>query len=492
MQLTENGKVYALILLASAIFSIFTIAFGFFPYLGASISFIAFTLLAYYIKKDKTRLTKIFFAITLILSVFLSIRSEGFLTLLNIVGIFYFGSLFTLTLKGNKTESTFSIIFAPFTLFLKSLFTTKEYSLEFNDSLTEEKKKENTLNTIAITLVTIIALAIILPLLASANPYFEKLLSDLVDLLGIRNFKITENLFEWTLRLIFFIVLVLFVPKMATLMNKNEASKLRPQEGLNMLIPKIAVAVVLIIFFITQLQLYFSSPETLESLGYTYSQYTNEVFAQLSAVAVIVLALLYFEKENKKANINMALVLAFQGIFLTLMAYKSVYEYSNAWGFTYKRLYGFTVATWILGVFTIYLYAFLKNLKREGFIFSSVIYTGIILILVNLSNFDYMIYHFRKASTGQGIDHGYLTRLSSDSLSYKNQLSEIAKDSPQILTDLDKKEANTKGLWTLLYKIERLQEKYKDADIRGFNLFEYLQYKDIKDIDTQIYRDKYK
>src|SRR3989344_2728875 len=206
MQLTENGKVYALILLASAI---------------------------------------------------LSIRSEGFLTLLNIVGIFYFGSLFTLTLKGNKTESTFSIIFAPFTLFLKSLFTTKEYSLEFNDSLTEEKKKENTLNTIAITLVTIIALAIILPLLASANPYFEKLLSDLVDLLGIRTFKITENLFEWTLRLIFFIVLVLFVPKMATLMNKNEASKLRPQEGLNMLIPKIAVAVVLIIFFITQLQLYF-------------------------------------------------------------------------------------------------------------------------------------------------------------------------------------------------------------------------------------------
>src|SRR3989344_5835431 len=120
MQLTYKGKVYALILLASAIFTVFSITFGFFPHLGLSISFILFATSAFYIKKEKTLLTKIFFGITLILSAFLSIRSEGFLTMLNIVSIYYFASLFVLT-KKETPENAFSLIFAPFTIFTKSL-----------------------------------------------------------------------------------------------------------------------------------------------------------------------------------------------------------------------------------------------------------------------------------------------------------------------------------------------------------------------------------
>lgn len=151
--------------------------------------------------------------------------------------------------------------------------------------------------------------------------------------------------------------------------------------GINLLIPKTAVFVVLSVFFVTQLKLYFSSKETLNALGYTYSNYANEVFTQLSAVAVIVLALLYADKEKKKYNQKIALALLVEGIFLAFMAYKSVYEYSSAWGFTYKRLYGFAVATWILGIFTIYLYAFLKNMEKKFFLAKSAVYTGIILIL---------------------------------------------------------------------------------------------------------------
>ena len=122
----------------------------------------------------------------------------------------------------------------------------------------------------------------------------------------------------------------------------------------------------------------------------------------------------------------------------------------------------------------------IKHLKNEVDFEHIVKYTS--PKIMNLANKYYCITN----------DKGYWSIGGNIIFSYKNQLSEIAKDSPQILTDLDKKEANTKGLWTLLYKIERLQDKYEDPDIRGFNLFEYLQYKDIKDIDTQIYRDKYK
>src|SRR3972149_619422 len=232
MQLTQKGKIYALILLASAIFTVFSITFEFFPHLGLSISFIFFATLAFNIKKEKTSLTKIFFVITLILSAFLSIRSEGFITFLNIVSIFYFASLLSLT--------------------------------------------------------TITVLAVILPLLSSANPFFEKFLSGIVDLVGLDNFKITDNLFEWMFRFAFFLLLSYFIPKVATFINKKESTKNLVPEGINILIPKIAVAIVLTIFFITQFQLYFSSSETLEAIGYTYSNYTNEVFAQLSAVAAIV------------------------------------------------------------------------------------------------------------------------------------------------------------------------------------------------------------
>jgi len=491
MESEHKNRVYSLILLASAIFSYFAITFGFFPNLGFSISFISFTLLAYYIKKEKTLTTKIFFVITLILSAFLSIRSEGFLTFLNIVGIFYFGSLFALTKKDNS-ENIFSVIFAPLTLFWISLFIPNEFSLEFNKSLSEEKKKESILNTIIVSLITLAVLAIILPLLSSANPIFEKLLSRMIDLMGLENLKITENIFEWTIRLVFFFALVVFVPKMATFIYRKEKNIFNKQLGFNMLMPKIAVAIVLTVFFITQFQLYFSSPETLRALDYTYSRYTNEVFAQLLMVAVIILALLYFEKEKKKINKKMTLILVLEGIFLAFMAYKSDLEYSNAWGFTYKRLYGFAVATWILGIFTIYLYTFLKNIEKDIFLVKSVIYTGIILILINISNFDYLIYHYRRASTGQGVDLQYLSRLSSDSLSFKEQLDSIVGNSSDSISDFEKTQAASKGLFILLYKVERLQEKYRSPDIRGFNLFEYLQYKEVKNIDTQVLRDKYK
>ncbi len=490
MQLTDKGRIYALILLISAIFTVFSITFGFFPYFGLSISFILFATLAFYIKKEKTRLTKIFFAITLMLSAFLLIRSEVFLTFLNIIAIFYFASLFVLTKKDNS-ENALLLIFAPFTLFLKSLFTPNEYSLEFKKSIAKEDKKESVINTIAVIFITFVVLVIILPLLSSANPFFENLLSELINLIGLDNLKITDNLLEWLFRFAFFLLLAYFIPKVATFTNKKEGITSLNLEGFNLLVPKIAVAIVLTIFFITQFELYFSSSETLTALGYTYSNYTNEVFAQLSTVAAIVLLLLYSEKVNKKLNRKMTLILAIQGIFLTFMAYKSVYEYSYAWGFTYKRLYGFAVATWILGIFAIYLYTFLKNIEKHIFLTTSLVYTGLILILINVFNFDYMIYHFRRAATGQGIDYEYLSRLSSDSLSYKNLLNEITNKSSESIGDVEKTQAANYGILTLIYKIENLQEKYQDPDIRGFNLLEYLQYKQIKDVDTKTIRSKY-
>jgi hypothetical protein len=491
MQLTQKGRVFSYILLASALFCTSAITFGFFPYLGLSISFIVFALLAYSIKTDKTATTKAFFAITLVLSAFLAIRSEPSVTFIDLVGIFFFGSLFALSGDDKNFKNLFTIALTPVMLFLRSVFVKPDYSLDFKEEKTQEESQKVYLNSIIVGLVTIAVLAVILPLLSSTNPYFKSLIDGFLGFLGLTDIKIGETLAQWLVRLIFFVGLVFLIPRMATLINKHGNQTDLFPEGINLLVPKTVVAVVLLIFFATQLELYSASPETLAALGYTYSRYTNEVFAQLSVVAVIVLALLFMDTGMKKLNRKLALTLAVEGVFLTLMAYKSVYEYSSMWGFTYKRLYGFAVATWIMGVFLIYLYSFYKKAAKHVFALRSLIYTGIILIFVNLASFDYLIYHVRKPTTGAGVDYEYLSRLSADSLSFNEQLSRFPIQPNEI--DLqDKQKAEQDGLFVLLYKIEGLQEKYNNLDIRGFNLDEYLQYLKVKNIETGQYRSLYK
>src|SRR3990172_7939581 len=129
MQLTQKGKISALIIFACAAFSLLSIPFGFFPHLGLSISLISFAFLAFYIKNDKTPDTTAFFAIALILSIALTIRSEPSVIMLNLLAIFYFGILFVLT-KKEDPESILSLIFAPLILFLQSVFILNEY--QFN------------------------------------------------------------------------------------------------------------------------------------------------------------------------------------------------------------------------------------------------------------------------------------------------------------------------------------------------------------------------
>ena len=489
MHLTNDGKIYAYILLASVFFSLFALTFGFFPHLALSLSFIFFTLIAYHVKGEKTATTKTFLTITLILSAFLFIRSEMFVTLLNIFAIFYFGILMLLADDDNLFTSLVSVASSPFAFLAQSIFTKSKYHLEYADAGSKNAKKEKYIYIVTTVLLTLLVLSIIIPLLAWANPIFEKLVITILDFFGLRDIKISESLFQRLIRVIFFLVLIILVPKMATQVNKKTDYPNLPTPDVNMLFPKIAVTCVLIVFFITQLQLYFSTGETLKNLGYTLSQYAREVFAQLSTVAVVIVALLFNDKGKKDIDKAFTYALLLAGLFLTLMSYKSVYDYSHAWGFTYKRLYGFTVATWILGIFILYFYTYKKALKTNFFVYSSIILTGLVLIAVNLANFDYLIYHFKKSATGSGIDYIYLTSLSSDPLSYKDQVDKlinISKSTPLISHTPD----NNPHVNTLLRKIDFLQLKYKKFDFRGFNLLEYLSYRQIKDVDTGLAREQ--
>lgn len=495
MNLTKNGKVFLLIVFLSFAFSYLSIAIRFFPHFGISLSLISFFLLAYKLKKEKDKDTKLFFVLGLVFSALIFVRSEPVITFFDLLASLLFGLL--MILPGPKNNFSFSDhVFTTASFIVRSLITGKsDYDLEF-------KNKNNIYDPVKIgeavlgILFAVILAAIVLPILSSANPFFRNIVENIWKFFDLNNLLKRigyQNLFVWAMRLLFFFIFLFLIPKVLTLMNgksKNIFPFSIKTDSLPLQIPKTVLAVIIIVFFITQLQFYFASDLQLLNMGISHSERTREVFAQLSVVAGIILLLIYNGRGKDLFGRVLDWVLGIQGIFLTLMAYKSVFEYIGAWGLTYKRLYGLTFASWIAGVFILFFINYKKVGATHWFVRKTIIFSACVLILVNFLNFDYLIYHFGRSKTGQGVDYTYLSSLSADSLSYKDQFLKL-------------EEATSAGIYpaagydnknpmTILFKIEELQKKYAKFDIRTLDLLDFLQYREVRSIDTNPLRSYYK
>lgn len=486
MNLTDRGKVYLLICILSFVFSYSIITLNFFPHLGFALTFIIFALFSYKFKKVKDKDTKLYLLMTLIFSSFLFIRSDPFTTFLNLLAILFFGLQMLVPSKKEGFGFT-DFIYAPILFIIKSVLTRSNYFLEYKEKKKVYKKVKIDEVVFGI-LITLLLMAVILPLLSSINPFFQKLVSDAWKFLSLENLLIfigLENFFIWSIRLVFFLFFIFMIPKIITLFNKSynySIPSALKQQAFPLLIPKLILAMILFIFFVTQLQFYFASDQTFQNLGLNHSQRTREVFAQLSLVAGIVLLLIYNARLKGVFDRILNWTLGVQGIFLTAMAYKSVYEYINAWGLTHKRLYGLAFATLVAGIFVLFFNNYRQQKPKAIFVKKTIIFSGLILLIVNLLNFDYLIYYFKKAKTGQGIDYTYLSTLSPDSLSYKEQFLKLKELSEQ--NEYPQEGYDNKNPLIIIHKIESLQKKYLRFDLRTMNLLDFWQYQQIKEIDT--------
>jgi len=466
----DKDRIWILLITACALFSYLTIVLGYFPYLGIATSLITLSSLVFFFKKNKSIFNLILYILTLVFSFFIVYNSNLFLTFLNILAVLLLGSLIALP-KSELNLGFLQFLISPITVFFEAFETPSDY--KFKLSL-----KTNTQTYVEIgksLLISVIILLVILPLLASANPFFNKLVADVIEIFNLR--ILLENLFSanyfvWLIRAFVFAILTLFVPRLITFINNSTVKQLsitNPLSSVDLFLPKFLVCLIIFIFFITQTQLYFASPETLQALGYSHSAYAREVFGQLSIVALVILGLIYNDKSKKKLSIMLSYFLVFEGIFLTFIALKSDYDYSLNWGFTYKRLWGFTGVFGILGIFVLYIQ------KCAEFVKGVILLISLLLIGVNIANFDYLIFHHRKSTTHSGTDYLYLSGLSSDSQSYGELLSMLEKI----------KQTNNLATRRVLTKINKLQKKYRQLDLRTFNFSEYLQYQKIKSIDAK-------
>jgi len=454
------------------------------PYFGLFLSLVTVTGLLFVAKDHKDKYQLALFIFTILFSCFFIIRANIFLSFLNFISIVYLLSIICLS---DATQSLFKLLFSPLYL-IKSALKIKSPVI-----LNTKLQKFNISNrTLFSLVVTIFVLIIILPLLSFANPIFSHWLSSffafLINLQFLKDIS-PETLFIVLSRSTLALILILLLPKLTGLVNKDQ-TKTNPFHILNfpLLIPKISVILVLFIFFITQFQLYFSSNITLESLGYTHSRYAREVFAQLSIVFIIVFALICNDKVKTRYDRLSSFILALQLFFLNLISLKSVWDYSLMWGLTEKRLYGFSVVIWLFGILILFIYHYLKKHISAVFIKNGLLFSCCILFLVNLFNFDYLIFHLAKSRTGEGIDHLYLSKLSVDSSALREHflyLTDLIKTDNENgkVYDWKIREAAQRELRT----IRQLTEKYQHFDFRAFNIAQFLAFQTIKDLDLTYY-----
>lgn len=495
MRNIDKGSIWILLAALSAIFSYLTIVFGHFPYLGIAISLATFSSLVFFFKSNKSSFNLVLYLLTLIFSFFIFYRANGFLIFLDTLSIFFLGSLIAFPRREESDFGFLHFLISPFTLFSRSLQTKSDYELNLK-SLAKDNiqiKREGIAEIVKSLIMSSVILLVIVPLLASANPLFNKLVTDFIEIFNLQSLLeklFSADYFVWLVRTGAFLILAFFIPRLLTYIN-TKAPELQKIPNLlssfNLLIPKILVGLVIFIFFVTQAQIYFATDETLLSLGYTHSQYAREVFAQLSIVALVILGLIYNDKSKKTSSTILTYVLVLEGIFLTFIALKSVYDYSSNWGFTYKRLWGYTGVFWILGVFSFFLYKYFKDVKNTYFVKGVILFSGLVLVGVNLANFDSLIFNYRKSVTHKGVDYIYLSGISSDAQSYGEHLQILENKMNGIDKDSNEYYLVAPAAWRVLNNIDKLQRKYKDLDLRTLNLAEYLQFQKIKSIDTQKY-----
>ncbi|QQS44571.1 DUF4173 domain-containing protein [Candidatus Roizmanbacteria bacterium] len=472
--------VYFLPLIISVLAPVFVILKSGFSYLGIAVSLSTLATMIYVVRKDKTKYDTALYLSLLILSLFIVLRTNPLLIFLNIVASFFLGSILA---ARSKDFAFLNSMLLPLRLLLETIKQKPNYEQYSGKKISSGVTKLFSSFEYLLSLaITIVLLLIIIPILASANPFFDSLVQNVISSLRIGNileYLFGDNIPLHIARFIFFLILFALLPRLYSFLKEGNfiPSLSFPLTKLRLFLPKVTVAFVIIVFFVTQIQLYTAGAELLQEMGYTNSQQTREVFGQLAVVSVIIFFLIYNDKAGKKRDRVLSSILLTEGLFLTGMAFKSVFDYSSLFGFTQKRLYGFSAVLWLSVVYISFAYVYLKNLNPPLFVRGVILWTAALLIGINVANFDYLIAHVRPAHVGDGPDYLYIAyNTSSDAQAY------------EMLVDNFYKENNVQEhnyMMFITYRIRQLQDKYANGvDIRSFNLSEYQEYLKVKDVNT--------
>jgi Domain of unknown function (DUF4173) len=344
-------------------------------------------------------------------------------------------------------------------------------------------------------LLTILVLAIIIPLLSFANPQFGKYIDDFFNLQWIKDFAnwLIENVFSpiLILRLLVIVTLYNFLPRLHCYCQSYEPASLDSKPDFAIAIPKIATVLTLFVFLAVQLQTTLNPALLTKTAG----NIANETFFHLSVVCFVAFGLIYLNFKDKFSTKIWSLILLVQTLILGAIAFQSDWNYIVNWGLTHKRLYGFSILSMVAGAIAIFTFYTFCNHKKMIQTFA-ILFVAV-SVITNLFNFDNLIYN-NPPKEATGLEQNYVNQLSLDTSSLKERYTKVIDKYNTIPKEaLGSLIRCEEVLWLDDYndKITYLKSKYGyGVRTLDWNFGEYINYLQAKDISITIvqYDNSYK
>lgn len=355
------------------------------------------------------------------------------------------------------------------------------YSFRFLGNITGIIKRSSTPKKFEIwrkvligIVISIPMLFVILNLLISADTQFERLLSNLPNLLSFNPETIIRVVIILIYTFGFFGFLQVLLSKKVKVIQKESTLQPLSLDGIITLTVLLLLDLVYVLFVAVQFKYFFSG--TLEG-GYTYAEYARRGFFELLFVTLINLTVttvvIQFTQNalgGLKKTIQMALtVLVLSSGVLLISAFMRMAMYEDAYGFTFTRVLVNAFMIFLLVIFT---YTLIKvwmdrlSLFHFYFISSILFYTGI-----NLINLDHIVVErniARYEATGK-IDIEYLSHFSSAGVLG--------------LIDLYEHSPNIPGLKEILRQQQADRKTIKSESWQSHNLVRDKAYEELRQLD---------
>lgn len=299
--------------------------------------------------------------------------------------------------------------------------------------------------------ISIPMLFVILNLLISADAQFERLLSNLPNLLSFNPETIFRSIVILIYTFGFFGFLQVLLYKKIQVVQKEGIANSMSLDGIITLTVLLLLDLVYVLFVAVQFKYFFSG--TLED-GFTYAEYARRGFFELLFVTLInltvttvVIQLTKNALGALKKTIQLALtVLVLSSGVLLISAFMRMSMYEDAYGFTFLRI---LVTTFMIFLMVIFAYTLVKiwlerlSLFHFYFMASIIFYTGI-----NLVNLDQIVVdrNLARFETTGKIDIHYLNSLSSTGVLGLIQLYEKNPDVPGLEELLKQRKSDRKSI----------------------------------------------
>jgi hypothetical protein len=458
----------------------------YFPFAGLSILGILLSILFFVSKSKKSLESYFWFVVSVFFSFFLVFFSNPLLTFFNILLLTY--SLSALISSGYKM-SLFQSFSYPI-MNLVFICFAKDNNLRLWDKKAKQenqlKREIEWIKLILTSFITFTVFVVVSLILASSNVFFAEIFTKIFEFLSFLNilkFVFLDVLFN--LRFYAALVFAYIIKKTVSYLGDNELQENLHKNVYNsykttlgfinkhvaFVWPKIATGFLILVFFLTQIQLYLATTGALQGLGISHQEKVREIFLQLLIVTLIVLSLVFVDTSKKVAHKVVGYFLLFEGFFLTLNALKSDYDYVVEFGLGPQRLYGF--AAGILALLVIFVTTYNISTRKDSWYLKTVLaLICVTFIGINLVNFDRTMYEFNKNKENTSTRP---QELSSDSLALDNVYYQLKNKQNKNSDELNRQSI-------AMDKIEWLQQKESKNQWQSFNFADWNQNQELKDI----------